>query len=267
MGDPTADWVTAIATVLAAIGTVGAVVLALWLQIWKERRSQPVLSLQLPGTRRTFGFGGERFYGEVWVAVSNLPDRRTARSVEVLLTARAMEDPVNPPPTFQDQPLRWDNALGFALDIPPGVQRRALAMMIGDPRAIYAGAALNPSELEDIPDPEVVERYLGYVGAFPGPVRVPGDIRWLEPDIDYELWFTVTGRDISASTYRATVHATTSGHHSELAWVEEPVCVTEQRRGGPTLFTVCLEVSQRSPGRYPDTPSTGGSVADPEPPF
>jgi hypothetical protein len=230
----TADWIAAGAAALAAAGTVAAVVLALWLQVWRERRTRPDLALVLPRGQR-ISYSSDGFYGEIEVAVTNRPDRRTAREVEVLLSAYALEDTEHYPPAFRDQPLRWINHDRITVDIPPSVERRCVALLIGDPRAVYEQAGLRPAKLDEIDDAEVVQRYLGFVGAFPGGARVPGDIRWLETEIPYELWMTVTAADTSAKIYRAAVSVTDHGSYVTLAWLDEP---EEMERVAPTGIVV-----------------------------
>lgn len=216
----TADWITATATGVAAIGTVAAVILALWLQVWKEWRRRPQLSLM--ARQLNHGFSSDGFYGEVEVIVTNKADRGTAREVEVLFTAYAMEDTEQYPPTFRDQPLHWRNHGGFKIDIPPGVERRCVILNAGDPHTIYEQAGFDLSELAARDDDEGAEIYHTAVGAFAGSARVPGEIRWIEQDVPYELWLVLTGSDVPAKVYRAEINATVRTAGVFVEWTQLP---------------------------------------------
>jgi hypothetical protein len=176
--------------------------------------------LTLAAPTLNHGFSRDGYFGEVEFAVANKARRRTAREVEVLLTAYATEDTDHYPPTFRDQPLHWSNHGSFTVDVPPGVERRCVGLFLGDPRLIYEEAGFAPSALDEVEDEDILDTYLSAVGAFPGPTRVPGDIRWMEPGIVYELWLVVTAADVSATIYRGEIQAMDRGTHVTAQWVQ-----------------------------------------------
>jgi len=134
-GTTVLDWLT-------AIGTVGAVVVALYIGVIRERRRQPSLSLtfeqldppdalEVPENR-----GTEKTTLIVYIhlLVSNRKGRHAAQDVEVIVTnvremsARDGQSAVRGRITLGDQSLRWSNSSQEAkrtyTSIPAGVTRR-----------------------------------------------------------------------------------------------------------------------------------------------
>src|SRR6185312_3273451 len=109
LGD--ASTVEEVAVVLGAIGTMGTVVLALWLQWFRAWRREPRLSLSLG--RKSAGIGLRRdvdgVVDRLGLSISARPGRQTAYRVEVLLSAAW---PVPSQPDWEylivdHEPLKW----------------------------------------------------------------------------------------------------------------------------------------------------------------
>jgi hypothetical protein len=146
----------AVATIVAALGTVGAIIVALFLPGWQAKRTRPKLTVETEG-------------GALWgssyapaddvdrpndvhdgpvLLISNAPGRETAHRVEVLLTVYEH--------TEQKQPHGWtmtiqpvtDRPLNFSendgrygtrtTNVGPGATRRVYFMRLGDAQSLFA---------------------------------------------------------------------------------------------------------------------------------
>jgi hypothetical protein len=58
MGHSALDWITAVSAAAGAIGTVAAVVTALYLSLWREARRRPTLTLELAPHSDLIGING-----------------------------------------------------------------------------------------------------------------------------------------------------------------------------------------------------------------
>lgn len=108
-----ADWPTyveAVAAVFAAIGTVAAVMVALFYQPLRERRRMPRLHLEPPADARRGFPGSWHLLDAITLQVKAKRGRNSAEDVEVLATAmwwsreRPDEDPFV---LFENRPLPW----------------------------------------------------------------------------------------------------------------------------------------------------------------
>lgn len=147
----TREWVVAGAAVVAALGTLSAVLVALYRDTWREWRSRPLLSLHLDpiwteSNRDLFWQQGQ--YPAHWLRprVKNEKGRRSAEDVEVLVTAfyalGGEEEAWQPP--LDTHPLRWSATQDPRVQIPPGVSRHVDLLMFPAPAVSDgAGGALN----------------------------------------------------------------------------------------------------------------------------
>lgn len=105
---------------LTAIGTVGAVVVALYLGPLRDRRRRPVLDLE-PGVvqvlNRDTQAPGSTSLAVASLRVSNRRGRDTASDVEVVVQAVSVDGQQLP---LGIRPLLWSQAFGNLLDIGPG---------------------------------------------------------------------------------------------------------------------------------------------------
>ena len=89
------DKLEAIAAAVAAVGTVGAILVALFGQPWLERRRRPRLHLSLGRDVNGYGDAGggdDDYVATTTMRVTAEPGRRSAEDVEVLLTATWRRD-------------------------------------------------------------------------------------------------------------------------------------------------------------------------------
>ncbi|MGC9221926.1 MAG: hypothetical protein ACP5H2_11355 [Solirubrobacteraceae bacterium] len=107
-------------TALTAVGTVGAVVVALYLGPFRERRSRPLLEMR-PGVvqvlNRDTRAPGSASLAIATLRVSNRPGRNTASAVEVVVQAVSVDDQVVP---LLIAPLMWSQSRTSQIDIGPG---------------------------------------------------------------------------------------------------------------------------------------------------
>ena len=227
--DPTTwlDYVIAISTALAAIGTLAAVLLALYLNIWKERRLRPSLSFEeYEDTGFGVGFNpGEPTEKSVFgipLIVRNAPSRNTAHNVQVLLTFSVRHES-GWTDFIVDQPLVWKFADlpspgdGIAtVDIPPGVGRKVFVAFIGEPNQLYRilwPREGRPGGFADDDGCEIDYDEFGKAMAVSPPVAgvlatypfTQEAAFWFWRDAEYRFRFTLTSHDSDAVTYEAVI--------------------------------------------------------------
>jgi len=213
------DYVTSIGTLLASLAALAAVALTLYLNIWRARRRQPVLTVALPEeARRGAGYDRGEDSGPTVLApinVSNANGKRSARGVEVLISAGYWVPNMEPANFYEmvhQEPLTWwisdpPQGMGQATaDIPPGVTRKAALLYSGHPFEIHQ--ALHPR------DPLGDEK--GYLrdrlGVFTVVPLSQETALWLSDQLAYEIRLTVVADDVDAVSYR-----------TRLRWVIGPV--------------------------------------------
>jgi hypothetical protein len=137
--------VEALATVLAAVGTVAAVAVALFVQPLRERRQAPQLYLQLGEHKAGVGFGPTVRGAPITVTVrvGAKLGRRAAEDVEVLLTAwwSAGKSDASSFVVVDHVPLQWigsHRAEGpvTQLRIAPGTEREVALLRLGRPEVL-----------------------------------------------------------------------------------------------------------------------------------
>jgi len=136
----TREWIVAGAAIAAAFGTLSAVLLALYRDTWRERRSRPLLSLRLDpvwteSNRDLFWQQGQSPSHWLRPRVKNEKGRRSAEDVEVLVTAfyaLGGDDEAWQPP-LDIYPLQWSATQDPRVQIPPGVSRHVDLLMFPAP--------------------------------------------------------------------------------------------------------------------------------------
>jgi len=105
---------------LTAVGTLGAVVVALYLGPLRDRLSRPVLQVR-PGVvqvlNRDTRAPGSASLAVATLRVSNRPGRNTASAVEVVVQSVSVEDQLVP---LVIGPLVWSQSRTSQIDIGPG---------------------------------------------------------------------------------------------------------------------------------------------------
>jgi hypothetical protein len=145
----------AVATMVAALATLGAVGVALYLPSLQAKRTRPKLTIQTEGDSWGSGYSptgdadrpNDVHDGPV-LLISNAPGRETAHHVEVLLTVYEH--------TEQTEPVSWtmtlrsvtDSPLNFSendgtygtqtINVGPGATRRVYFLRLGDAQSLFA---------------------------------------------------------------------------------------------------------------------------------
>jgi hypothetical protein len=121
------DAISVIANIFSALGTVGAVVVALFLQHFNVRRARPKLRLE---------FSPELHDEDMALVELDQPNlfvrlkiwahsgRDAARNVQVLLLRMERPATTEPAPVIPSRNLKWSDTPNEKLDIPPGIWRR-----------------------------------------------------------------------------------------------------------------------------------------------
>jgi hypothetical protein len=126
-----ADTIEAWGSVVSAAGTIGAVIVALWLQVWRTSRRRPQLSMR-------FDDGGDDVvtvqlddWCERWlrVRVVNRAGREPARNATVTLVGITRRDADGDWSTLHPNPiplrtLKWSDLMTSVIEIPSGLWHR-----------------------------------------------------------------------------------------------------------------------------------------------
>lgn len=207
----TLDYVDAISLALAAVGTLLAVIVALYLNLWREAKKRPILSLCFddPNLAGGAGFQGNPegaasmkavAHQPVRIRISNRRGRRTAQDVEVLLTASWVGDDQNDPYSFlESTPLVWSphhrlEGRDTQLSIPPGVGRTIDLLTYGLPPAIFA--------LAGVPDGPIDPGAFALLHIWPFKFNSQN---LLLDHLEYRFRFVITARDLDARIYETTL--------------------------------------------------------------
>ena len=125
---------------LIAVGTLAAVIVSLYVAVWRERVRRPSLSLlfsdppQSIDKQLTESDDEKSKAASVRLRVKNKPARRTAREVEVLIQKIWAED--REAIRIEDWPLRWkfsdptNKTPATLATVPPGVSRPVLLFWV-----------------------------------------------------------------------------------------------------------------------------------------
>lgn len=195
-------YVEALATALAAVGTVAAVCVVLFFQPLREEQQKPRLVLKKPNGG-AFGVPAtHKFLHTLTLAVEAKKGRKSAEDVEILATARwsVPERPDDEPVTqFESRPLPWyesdetDGPVG-RMHIAPGMSRQVEILKAGSPEAIYSWMGWPRTVTSYVPEETV---------AFAIPPRPsgPGSRGLVQDYLDWQIRFDVTARDIDTVSY------------------------------------------------------------------
>ena len=122
-----ADWISAIGQAAGALGTVAAVVVALFLPGWQRAKLRPIVTLEFDRTSEDIAVHESPPIGSVWIRLraTNRPGRETARKVRVIVSeVEPEEGSVLPENTLALRELSWSEVRTGELDLPAGMQRR-----------------------------------------------------------------------------------------------------------------------------------------------
>ena len=152
----TREWIVAIAAAVAAIGTLSAVLVALYRDTWRQRKTRPLLSLHLDPrwsetNRDLFWQQGRSPAHWLRLEVRNGKGRRSAEEVEVLLTAFYAiggEDEAWQPP-MDTWPLKWSATRDPQVQIPPDVSRYVDLVRFPAPHVSDGGGGTSPASPDD----------------------------------------------------------------------------------------------------------------------
>jgi hypothetical protein len=232
--DPTClDYVQTVATVLAAAGTIAAVLVALYLNVWQERQRAPALSLALPPDwPRGWDFSTtqRRAVRPLVLEIENAKGRRTARNVEVLLTTDHGGE-AGTHEVHQGQ-LVWDIPGNPAqVDIPPGVARSITVAFVGGIAGILdhiEGVGTRESEADE----EKKKHLEGQPGMFAVlPTARDGAKYVFADDTEHEITLLLTATDADAIEYQGRLIANFTEDEDEdypdrfsirVEWLEAP---------------------------------------------
>lgn len=153
------DYLTAWATLGAAVGTISAVLIALYRDTWRAWRRRPRLSLSFgagnKGSQTWSTTGGSAWLPGLRLKVTNAKGRDSAEDVEVLFT---FWSPDKETPRVEDRALLWaspyeGDEVVTKMTIAPGVSRELEFIRLGRPWALdqitlgRSRALENPPEL------------------------------------------------------------------------------------------------------------------------
>jgi hypothetical protein len=184
------DWTALAVAFCAALGTVGAVLVALFLPRVEERRRRPRLTLSVEphgGVGIVLGRGGA---AELRLRIHNARGKQMAREVEVHVISWA-ETPELTQVAAEDEPLQIDNPFR-------GAETTVTSVAPGHSRSV--SFAVLDEMLED-----QSLRYCGYFGI--APRERMGKSR-MEPGRAYNTYLAVTGSNFDAIFYRGVLEFT-----------------------------------------------------------
>lgn len=209
------DYVSSVGTLLASFAALAAVAITLYLNIWRDRHRRPVLSMELPKDAEV-GAAYQRSADSgptvmAPVNVSNLAGKRSAKGVEVLLSAGYwLPGREEEPPRFYEQlhqePLTWwisdpPQGTGRATaDIPPGITRKAVLLYSGHPVTLYE--SLSPRGPWNKAKQGERGFWRGQLGVFTVVPLSQETARAIGDQLAYEVRLTVVASDVDAISYR-----------------------------------------------------------------
>jgi hypothetical protein len=200
--------ISTVAEVATAIGTLFAVLLALYFQAYREWKARPSLSLSLGRNKTGLGLGSgvADEAHSVGLRVTAARKRRTAHDVEVFATAEWHYPEANSSHRFIDhEPLQWIGGSKTdrptVLSLGPGVSREVSLLRVGRPLDLYPALGLPRPTLEDLKNGKSLPSAfatvdVSQVGTF-GP--------FLENHLTYRFRFDVTAKDVDTVSCEAWV--------------------------------------------------------------
>jgi hypothetical protein len=211
------DYLAAFAALFAALGTVAAVVWAIYGPSIRERRRRPSLSLEnrYEGDEQIFEADEPTVGDGACLRLANATGRDTAREVEVFLSVYiVLERPEEGPamvdvdgepleiPLVSDENLNFDGNDGrdgrAHVSVPSGVSRRLYLARLGDPKALFAswtGEGVAPENVGEM------------CGAWATVPATRDMIAWLRDGSKYRIELTIAGANVDPVRYRARVRA------------------------------------------------------------
>lgn len=266
-----ANTVESAAAVVAAVGTVGAVLVALYLPLVRDRRLAPRLDLSLG--RQAHGVELRRSVnGQVnrlRLKISAETGKKTAHNVEVLLSA-AWAVPSMPEREIlvvDHEPLKWlgggeSVAQVTSISLAPGVSREVSLAWIGRPLDLYETIGLRrptDAEIEAADRGESDDRWIteafGIFDVHPGPDSMP---LFLEPHLEYRLRLDVTAQDIETASYEVSCFVQPRWGRSMQSEAEDPPPKTHADRNvNPVLIAAAWSDIEAVPSDRPFAPMQG----------
>jgi hypothetical protein len=187
-----ADAITVLAEIFGAVGTIGAVVVALFLQYFNIRRARPKLSLEFSDHLHDEDLAlVDLAHPSLFLRlkVRAHAGKDVARNVQVLLLRLDRPTRTLPPPVVPSRNLKWADTPNEKLDIPPGIWRRFdfLNLWVEPPTA--AGHCLAPMLYQyDEPWPPHPRHFLRDPGRYRMALAVVADntdSTFWQVDVDY----------------------------------------------------------------------------------
>jgi len=186
----------------AAIGTFAAVLVALFGDRLRARRSRPLLTISSPELTRSFFVEGEREDGDagLYVEIANAPGRDTARDVEVYVTmthADALASNLNLGGVM-------DGTGGSAtMQLPAGHRRRVYVCNLGTPEGLLHKRT--PSGVTTRGARELLGPLAGITHAALSLWPARRDVmHWVADDAPMEVELIVTGANVPTERHRGT---------------------------------------------------------------
>jgi hypothetical protein len=206
------SYVGAIAAAVAAVGTVAAVMVALFYQPLREKRAKPALRLDPPADS-SFGLPAD-FDTLTTVTLRVVADRgrKSAEAVEVLVTAmwRAGSPDAYLHTQFDSQPLPWyrsDEVDGdlARIHMAPGTSRQVEILKVGSPIGLYEWLNWPKNGFQN------------ETAAFtvPPKPRWPGSSPLVQAYLDWRIRFFLTAKDVDSIVYEADLKLEVEWHEKE----------------------------------------------------
>jgi hypothetical protein len=220
---------------MGAIGTVAAVIVALFLPGWLRARLRPVVTLHFDPATDDIALHERPPWVGVWIRlrVKNRPGRETARKVRVIVSDVEPEAGSQlPKNTLALRELSWSEIAAGELDVPAGMERRIDVAHVDKKRAdregmdrpwpdLGLGLAMWPRKYNG-------RDYLGE-GAFKISLAVAGD-NFDAADWEVRISFDRTGLSNRSSLAKI----------SSAIRVSVPVLLTRQAPRRNRAFLACL---------------------------
>jgi len=236
------DYVSSIGTLFASLAALAAVAITLYLNIWRERRRAPNLTLRIPHEASNgAGYDLQADGGPIVMApllVENETGKRSARDVELLISAgywlkMRKDERGRPAPRFYERinldPLTWwvsepHQGLGESrADIPPGIARKAAVLLFGHPATLFG--SLDPRMAWADLEAGAQDAFRQMLGIFMI-VPVSQETRnWIDNQLAYEIRLTVVAEDMDPVSYRTRLRWSGVTHQELSAEASDSILV------------------------------------------
>jgi hypothetical protein len=197
-------YVGSVATAVAALGTIAAVLVALFYQPLRETKQKPCLALKAPEDTHFSFPDKEGVLHAITLQVSAEKGRKSAEDVEILATAmwwmRGL-DRERWYTVFENRPLSWfesDEVDGrqMRMHMAPGIARRVELMKLGPPKELHKWLGWPSRAAFDEP----------VAFAVPPKPSLPSSTPFLASHLQWRIRLSVTARDIDTRVYEGDVH-------------------------------------------------------------